>query len=1181
MQQVGVGKRPDRGYDVFRSENYNPRRLYVNPLYWELSKEVSLANSIVDVLQSARLLPDQYIVESGLRTVSAITPRILPVIHPTSIVIEPVLFVPERMTAATEKLLEINVFRGKNYMSWRERIDVFIEVEDLEAALKPRVQSMEQNEYARLVKRLKRELYNRLDDSRILEIKGCATPDEILRKLDTNYLRAGNTTVASLLRQLKYIKYDGKDLESHIAQFEGIATQLALLQHPISSVQLAFDLMDSMPEDKWSLQKANFRANSAERDVTLDEVKKGLRAEHSARKLNAPSRSQSREQSSALYAHREGHGKFRGRGRNSWRGRSSGNQSRDRHAQPSTDHQVRRKDDRRPWKGDKNTKCFKCYQYGHIAKFCPNNKQAHLGATVEEESKTSSYMAESQHFTCLAIIDTSSAANLINGSNCGENVNFNCEWVQEDHFVNLKIVDTPSYYVGVEDIRHLFTHVCETHVSESTIVPAVDAGEFILNSGCTDHMTYVKENLVNVRSADIVVGVAKKGSEIVAEFIGNLETKTSLGHEVTFTKVLYIPLLRRNLVSMTELMLSGYRIEAESYEVRILRNGVLVMLGELRDNLIALKFNIIVPKNVCSEIVCALTEKVIDDTRERWHFRLGHMSLAYVDRLLEVSVGVDKFSYKCSNSFCDSCALGKLTRDPYSKARTRASRVLEWIHADLLIITPRENDIFPQTYILIIVDDFSRYVYGVVLKSKTLVLEAFQVYVNRAKAMHQTSISKLRTDLGSEFTSTAFKKFCDDNGIIQQFSEKNVHQHNGVPEVTIKIIMCITRCIMHHAGVSRHWFDDAIMHAIYLLNRMPCSSIHFKTRIELWRGGQKPDLSKVRVFGCIGYAYEESHKNKLDSRSKPMIVIGKTATGYIMKDLTTGKIGQFRNVLIDETMLFKNLSNLSSAFESIEADKEECDCVLQESGVDGSEAVVIMMTEVFEAEAVEVPKTYEEAMKNKDRIFWEDAVRRELEAMEENNVFEVVKGENLPNIVDTRWVFTRKGPEVFKARLVVRGFKDKHPHTIDEIYAPVPKIDSLRLMLAIAVNECYSIMQMDVVAAFQNSPIDFIIHVQPPAGFECPPDSLWRLKKSLYGLNTAARDWYGQVNTIFRLAGLERLITDPCIFTNTDRSIIVLVYVDDILAFYKNQLLVDKLITIISSKVKLKVIGRPSRFLGV
>ena len=139
---------------------------------------------------------------------------------------------------------------------------------------------------------------------------------------------------------------------------------------------------------------------------------------------------------------------------------------------------------------------------------------------------------------------------------------------------------------------------------------------------------------------------------------------------------------------------------------------------------------------------------------------------------------------------------------------------------------------------------------------------------------------------------------------------------------------------------------------------------------ELWRGGKVPDLNYVRVFGCAAYAFDEKYKNKLDPRSNPMIVIGNSETGYILKDLTTGSNDEYRNVLIDETLLYKHLTNTPSIpIKPIIADEEEecsCSCDLQESGEDEDAAVEINLTEVFETEAVNVPQTYKEAMNSEE-----------------------------------------------------------------------------------------------------------------------------------------------------------------------------------------------------------------------
>ena len=211
--------------------------------------------------------------------------------------------------ANQDRPFELNVFKGGNYPSWKQRLENNIECEDLEAALLPKNDEMDEAVYSKMVKKLKKEIFTRLDDQRITELSGCKTPADMIEKLDANYLHTGNTTVASLLRQLKYTRFDDKDLESHISNFDHIAAQLVLVKHLVSNIQLAFDLMESMPDDGWKLQKANFRANSANHDITYDEVKKSLRNEDAARKFGGNGGNHFKEHSSSMCAYSHSYGK--------------------------------------------------------------------------------------------------------------------------------------------------------------------------------------------------------------------------------------------------------------------------------------------------------------------------------------------------------------------------------------------------------------------------------------------------------------------------------------------------------------------------------------------------------------------------------------------------------------------------------------------------------------------------------------------------------------------------------------------------------------------------------------------------------------------------------------------------------------------------------------------------------
>ena len=133
------------------------------------------------------------------------------------------------------------------------------------------------------------------------------------------------------------------------------------------------------------------------------------------------------------------------------------------------------------------------------------------------------------------------------------------------------------------------------------------------------------------------------------------------------------------------------------------------------------------------------------------------------------------------------------------------------------------------------------------------------------------------------------------------------------------------------------------------------------------------------------------------------------------------------------------------------------------------------------------PQTYREAINSAEGENWKWAVESELNSLENKGVFEVVKRESLlmakakSNILDSRWIFKRKIDEAgnvqYKARLVIRGFKDKNNYELRETYAPVSRLLLVRSFLAIANKNKLHLKQLDVETAFLYGEIDIYIWV--------------------------------------------------------------------------------------------------------
>ena len=160
------------------------------------------------------------------------------------------------------------------------------------------------------------------------------------------------------------------------------------------------------------------------------------------------------------------------------------------------------------------------------------------------------------------------------------------------------------------------------------------------------------------------------------------------------------------------------------------------------------------------------------------------------------------------------------------------------------------------------------------------------------------------------------------------------------------------------------------------------------------------------------------------------------------------------------------------------------------------------------------PTSYQEALASPDSKNWQCAVEEELQSMCKNEVWTLVdrptsrKEEKKANIIDAKWVFKRKtgdnGKKTYKARLVIRGFKDRKEYELKETYAPVSRMPLVSSVLAIANKQDLELCQMDVKTAFLNGKLDDDKYMEIPEGVRVDPEirktQVYKVQKSLYGL---------------------------------------------------------------------------------
>ena len=206
------------------------------------------------------------------------------------------------------------------------------------------------------------------------------------------------------------------------------------------------------------------------------------------------------------------------------------------------------------------------------------------------------------------------------------------------------------------------------------------------------------------------------------------------------------------------------------------------------------------------------------------------------------------------------------------------------------------------------------------------------------------------------------------------------------------------------------------------------------------------------------------------------------------------------------------------------------------------------------------PTTYEYTMQIPEAIFWKPAMEKEMTSLMDNGTWELVDLPPGRKVIKNRWVYVTQRMQakkpLYRARLVAKGFTQTAGIDYEETFAPVARLDSLRLLLSLATTYDWEVHQIDIKSAYLNGNLEEEIYMEQPKGFEVPGKETkvcW-LRKAIYRLKQAGRQWHEHLHDSLRDFGYKKLISgDVSIFfkhhDNGEQITIILVYVDDMAIF--------------------------------
>ena len=216
---------------------------------------------------------------------------------------------------------------------------------------------------------------------------------------------------------------------------------------------------------------------------------------------------------------------------------------------------------------------------------------------------------------------------------------------------------------------------------------------------------------------------------------------------------------------------------------------------------------------------------------------------------------------------CSTCIQEKQTKLPHNETRVRARKPLELIHSDVFgPITPTSYD--GKRYLVTFIDDFTHFTVCYTMESKSCVYQCFRKYESMVTTLFSSKIKRFRCDNGREYLSNEMKEYFEKQGIQFEFTVPYTPQQNGVAERMNRTIAERARCMLLHANVSKNLWSEAVMAAVYVINRCPTTALKNVLPATLWFG-RRQKLDKLKIFGSKAYLHvsKQKQKGKFESRS--------------------------------------------------------------------------------------------------------------------------------------------------------------------------------------------------------------------------------------------------------------------------------------------------------------------------
>ncbi|KAJ9542863.1 hypothetical protein OSB04_029369 [Centaurea solstitialis] len=390
--------------------------------------------------------------------------------------------------------------------------------------------------------------------------------------------------------------------------------------------------------------------------------------------------------------------------------------------------------------------------------------------------------------------------------------------------------------------------------------------------------------------------------------------------------VRYVEGLGYNMFSSSQFCDNGYWVKQFQYGSDVNDEDNNVILSARRNgNLYSTVFRSIPQTHPQFEAIsdprnaiCLLAKASKEDSW-LWHRRLCHQNFKDMNKLVSKNLVKGLPETRLSkDTLCPACEQGEMTRSSHPpRMDTNSKSPLDMIHMDLCGPT-RTESLARKKYMLVLVDEFSRFTWLEFLRAKSDAADRIIAFIKRIQVLLGRRLKKLRSDKGTEFRNAKLQSFLEDVGIAHNFSAVRTPQQNGVVERKNRTLVEAARSMMAHSGVPQSFWAEAVSTACYTQNRTLIVKRTGKTTYEMVEQ-RKPNIDYFRVFGCKCYVLNDRDDlGKFEPKSDESIFIGYShnSKAYRVFNKRTRTILESSNVDFSETETYSvaSPSNINASF---------------------------------------------------------------------------------------------------------------------------------------------------------------------------------------------------------------------------------------------------------------------------